>query len=164
MITLKNFIDMLKIRLIGSEKVITKLVNKKKKLTNYREYFDDYATPALFKRFEEIFKKQGAVSNFSRWRRLRAATLAEKKRKGFRTEILRRTDRLLKAYTGKNSYGRIISNPRSLTYRNFVPYGIYHETGTSRGLPKRTIIARILAYKEFRNDLKNGLSKYLAED
>ena len=155
---------MLRIRLTGSQDVIKKLTDKKKKLSDYRAYFESYVAPALFKRFEEIFKSEGAVENFSRWRRLRAATLAEKKRKGFRTEILRRTDRLFKAYTGKNSYGRILIRPQSLTYRNFVHYGIYHETGTSRGLPKRTVIARILAYKEFRSDLKNGLSEYLSKD
>lgn len=145
---------------MGSVKV---LKETKKRLTDFRKYFEDYAAPALFNRFDEIFQKQGAVSNFSRWKRLRLATLAEKKRKGYRLEILRRTDRLYKAYTGKNSYGRILIHPQSLTYKNFVPYGIYHETGTSRGLVKRTVIARILAYKEFKNDLVNGMSKYLLD-
>ena len=154
---------MLKIRLTGSQEVIKTLKETKKRLTDFREYFENQVTPALFKRFDEIFQKEGAVSNFSRWKRLRNATLAEKKRKGYRLEILRRTDRLYKAYTGKNSYGRILINPQSLVYKNFVLYAIYHETGTSRGLPKRTTVARILAYKEFRNDLINGLGKHLLD-
>ena len=154
---------MLDIQLSGTDLLIKTLKETKTRLTNYREYFEDYATPALFKRFDDIFQKEGAVGGFSRWRRLRLATLAEKKRKGYRLEILRRTDRLYKAYTGKNSYGRILINPQSLTYKNFVAYGAYHETGTSR-TPKRTVIARLLAYKEFRNDLENGMSKYLLED
>ena len=152
----------IQLRLSGAEDVIKGLKERKTKLTNYREYFEDFVTPALFKRFDEIFQRQGAVSNFSRWQRLKLATIAQKKRKGFRTEILRRTDRLYKAYTGKNSYGRILIHPQSLTFKNFVPYGIYHETGTSRGLVKRTVIARIIAYKEFKNDLTSGMSKYLS--
>ena len=154
---------MINIRVSGSGLLIKTLKATKKRLTNYREFFEDYATPALFKRFDDIFQKEGAVSSFSRWRRLRLSTIAEKKRKGFRLEILRRTDRLYKAYTGENSYGRILINPQSLTYKNFVVYGAHHETGTSR-TPKRTVIARLLAYKEFRNDLENGMSKYLLED
>ena len=145
---------MLKITLRGSDDLIKTLKEKKTKLSNYREYFENHATPALFTRFDEIFQGEGAVSNFRRWKRLKLATLVEKKRKGYRLEILRRTDRLYKAYTGKNSYGRILIHPQSLTYKNFVPYGIFHETGTSRGLVKRTVIARILAYKEFKNDLE----------
>ena len=152
---------MLRVKLTGSETLIESLTKTKKRMGNYREYFEDYAIPALFKRFDEIFQKEGAVSNFSRWQRLKLATLLEKKRKGYRTEILRRTDRLYKAYTGRNSYGRTLIHPQSLVYKNFVPYGIYHETGTSRGLVKRTVIARILAYKEFKQDLLGGLKKHV---
>ena len=153
---------MLNIRLDGKTLLLDTLKEKKAKLTNYREFFEDSVTPALFRRFDEIFQKQGAVSNFSRWQRLRLSTIAEKKRKGFRTEILRRTDRLYKAYTGKNSLGRILIRPQSLTYKNLVGYGAYHEEG--RGVPKRTVIARLLAYKEFLNDIENGMSKYLMDD
>ena len=153
---------MLNIRLSGSDLLIKTLVEKKKRLTNYREYFEDYATPALFKRFDDIFQKEGAAGGQPRWKALRARTLAEKKRKGHRLEILRRTDRLYKAYTGKSGDTRISIHPQSLTYKNLVGYGAYHEAG--EGVPKRTVIARLLAYKEFHNDLKNGMSKYLAED
>ena len=153
---------MLRLKLSGFQDVSKKLLETRIRVTDYREYFEDYVTPALYKRFDEIFEQQGAVSNFSRWRRLKLATIAEKKRKGYRLEILRRTDRLYKAYTGKNSYGRILINKHSLTFKNFVPYGIYHETGTSRGLAKRTVVARILAYKEFHSDLVDGMSSYLS--
>ena len=154
---------MFDIKIDGKSLLLETLKEKKKRLTNYREFFEDYVTPALFKRFDDIFEKEGAVSNFSRWRRLRAATILEKKRKGYRLEILRRTDRLQKAYTRRNSDSQVLIRPQSLTYKNLVPYGAYHETGTSR-VPKRTVIARLLAYKEFRNDLKNGMSKYLESD
>ena len=153
---------MLKIQLDGKKLLLDTLKEKKAKLTDYRKYFEDYVTPALYKRFDDIFKKQGAISNFSRWQRLRLSTILEKKRKGFRSEILRRTDRLRKAYTGQNSFGRISIHPKSLTYKNLVGYGVYHEEG--RGVPKRTVIARLLAYKEFHNDLEDGMSKYLSED
>ena len=153
---------MLNIKIDGASLLLQTLKEKKKRLANYREFFEEHATPALFRRFGDIFEKEGAVSNFSRWRRLRLTTLLEKQRKGHRLEILRRTDRLYKAYTGQNSYGRVLIHPNSLTYKNLVPYGAYHEDG--RGVPKRTVIARLLAYKEFRNDLENGMSKYLMED
>lgn len=153
---------MLKIRITGSQEVIKTLKETKKRLTDYREYFEDQVTPALFKRFDEVFQKEGAI-NGKRWRRLRPATLAEKRSKGYRLEILRRTDRLYNAYTGKNSYGRILIYPQSLVYKNFVPYAIYHETGTSRGLPKRTTVARIVAFKGFRQELTNRLNNYLSK-
>ena len=94
---------MLKIQLDGKTLLLDTLKEKKAKITNYREYFEDYVTPALYKRFDDIFKKQGAVSNFSRWQRLRLSTILEKKRKGFRPEILRRTDR-----SAKRTQGRIV--------------------------------------------------------
>ena len=152
---------MFKITISGSQQTLKKLSGIKKRLLNYGEYFENFVTPAIFHRFDEIFKKQGAVSNFSRWRRLRAATLAEKKAKGLRLEILRRTDRLYTAYTTKGRDNRRSIGKNRFTYKNIVPYGIFHETGTARGLPKRTVIARLLAYKEFKNDLETGLSHYL---
>ena len=151
------------IDLKGEEKLVKTLDRLKKRLTNYREFFEDEATPAIYKRFDEIFQSEGAASGGSRWKRLKLATLAAKRRAGHRLEILRRTDRLYGAYTGQNSYGRILIHPQSLVYKNFVPYGIYHETGTKTGLPKRTVVARILAYKEFKRDLTSGLSQYLID-
>ena len=151
---------MLNIRLDGKKLLLDTLKAQKAKITDYREYFEDYVTPALYKRFDDIFKKQGAVSG-SRWQRLRLSTILEKKRKGFRPEILRRTDKLYKAYTGQGS-GQINIRPKSLTYKNLVGYGVYHEEG--RGVPKRTVIARLLAYKEFHNDIEDGMSKYLESD
>ena len=151
---------MLNVRLDGFSKISKQLKEKRQKFTTYREYFENFATPALFKRFDEIFQAQGAVSNFSRWQRLRLATLAEKKRRGYRLEILRRTDRLYNAYRGRTSDTRIAISPDRLIYRNLVPYGGFHETGTSR-MVKRTVIARLLAYKEFKRDLSEGMQKYL---
>lgn len=151
---------MLTIRLRGSEQVTETLKGQKKRLGDYRSYFEEIVTPALYKRFGEIFEKQGAIDGMTRWKPLAPATLAAKARRGHRLEILRRTDRLYKAYTGKNSYGRLSIKETSLRYQNIVPYGIFHERGTSR-LPKRDVIERLLDYKAFRKELETGLVKYV---
>lgn len=151
---------MLKIKLAGSEKIIRELEVKHARLTNYRAFFEDVVVPALFARFDEIFEKEGAVGGAPRWKPLRPATLAEKRRRGYRLEILQRKGRLRRAYTGRSSDTRIDITANTLRFQNRVPYGIYHERG-GRRLPKREVVGRILAYKAFHQDLRTGLAEEL---
>lgn len=143
---------MLDIRLTGTAAAIQQIDDQKQKLTDYREYFEQTVRPALFRRFAEIFEREGAVGGFPRW---------QQRRSGGEGPILQRTGRLYRAYTGRSAEGRIRISARSLLYENLVPYAIFHETGTRRGLPRRTVVARLLAYKEFRNDINTGLSRFL---
>lgn len=145
---------MLDIRLTGTAATIQQIDDQKRKLTDYREYFDRYVRPALFRRFDEIFQREGAVGGFPRW---------QQRRSGGEGPILQGTGRLYRAYTGRSAEGKITISARSLLYENLVPYAIFHETGTRRGLPRRTVVARILAYKAFRQDLNEGLSRFLME-
>ena len=153
---------MLNIKLKGTDDTLQLIVDAKKRATDYRKYFENVVTPALYKRFDEIFQREGAVKGFDRWQRLKPSTLAIKRRKGLLLNILQATGRLRRAYTS-GTKSKITTTKKSLTYENLVPYGIYHEQGTQR-LPQRTVIARILAYKEFRNDLTTGMSQYLLDE
>ena len=149
----------LNIKLTGSEKIVKELAEKRAKLTNYREYFEDYAVPALFDRFNKVFEQRGGVGGFSRWKRLRPVTILLKKRRGQSLKTLEATGALRRAYTSRGSGSEIKLTKTSLTYRNLIAYGAAHETGTER-IPKRSVIERILAYKAFRTDLQKGLMAY----
>ena len=141
----------LKVRLTGTEQVIRELAERRAKLTDYKEYFEEYAVPALFARFNKIFEQRGGVGGFSRWKRLRPVTLLLKKRRGQSLRTLEATGALRRAYTRRGK--------DSLIYRNLIGYGAVHETGTAR-VPKRSVIERIVAYKAFRTDLRKGLMAY----
>lgn len=149
----------LKIKLTGSEQVVRELAERRAKLTNYKQYFEEYAAPALFARFNKIFEQRGGVGGFSRWKRLRPITILLKKQRGQSLKTLEATGALRRAYTGRGSGSELKITKTSMTYRNLIGYGAAHETGTER-IPKRSVIERLLAYKAFRTDLRKGLLAY----
>lgn len=146
----------LQIKLTGSEKIVRELAEKRAKLTNYKDYFEEYAAPAMFARFNKIFELRGGVGGFSRWKRLRPITILLKKQRGLSLKTLQATGTLRRAYTRRGSGNELKITKDSMTYRNLIGYGAAHETGTER-IPKRSVVERILAYKAFRTDLRKGL-------
>lgn len=152
----------IKFSVLRSEETEKTLRTLKKRLSNYREYFETVVGPAIFEGFAEVFRKEGAVGQSRRWKPLAPATLAEKKARGLRLEILRRTDRLRKAYSHHTLDTEVKISKNQLVFRNKVPYGATHEVGTSR-VPKRTVIARLVKYKEFHRKIEDGLSQYITE-
>lgn len=150
---------MFDIRVVGLNDVSLRLKQTQEKFTDYRSFFENTVVPAIFARFDEIFEAQGGVEGFARWAPLAARTLAEKRRKGHRLEILRATDRLYTSYTQRGSDNRIVVTAASLSFTSLVDYGRFHEAGS--GVPKRQVVARILQYKAFQQDILQGLEAYI---
>lgn len=75
------------------------------------------------------------------WAALADSTVAEKARKGQSPQILRATGALMDSLIDKfdpNHIERL--SPNTLTFGSMIPYGGYHQTGTSR-MPKRPPVA-----------------------
>lgn len=75
------------------------------------------------------------------WAPLADSTVAEKARKGQSPQILRATGALMDSLIDKFDAGHIERlSPNTLTFGSMIPYGGYHQTGTSR-MPKRPPVA-----------------------
>lgn len=88
---------------------------------------------------ERQFDTEGG--NSGGWQQLAASTVAEKARKGLDPHILQATGRLKDSLTRKFSSDHVERlSADSLAFGSSVPYGIYHQTGTSR-MPSRPPLA-----------------------
>jgi phage gpG-like protein len=75
------------------------------------------------------------------WKPLAASTVTEKAKKGLAPEILQATGRLKDSLTRRFDPEHVERlSPDSLTFGSLVPYGIFHQTGTSR-MPQRQPVA-----------------------
>lgn len=89
---------------------------------------------------EQQFDSQGHHGSGG-WAALASSTVQEKARRGLAPEILQATGRLKDSLTRRFDPEHIERlSPDSLTFGSLVPYGIFHQTGTSR-MPQRQPVA-----------------------
>jgi phage gpG-like protein len=89
-----------------------------------------------------IFKTEGKSHGVD-WKDLNPRYLAYKVKKGFSEKKLHRTTTLAQSFTYKvQDWRAVIGTP--------VPYAVYHETGTRRGIPPRPYMQP--AVKKFLED------------
>lgn len=108
-------------------------------------FSDNLEVPALaleaiadFLRAAEMRQFDTQGGNSGGWAPLKQATIDEKVRNGLDPRILRATERLRMSLIDKFDADHIEEplSPTSLRFGSRVPYGIFHQTGTSR-MPKR---------------------------
>jgi phage gpG-like protein len=133
-----------------------KLLEKIKQNVNDNRYGLNKVKDYLLKFFsDDVFGSQGAVFGQS-WSQLTASSLREKTKSYPGRGILERTGTLRKGFKAQSSTNYLkIYNP--------VPYGIFHQTGTSRMPPRIfmqldtqrvTEIAKIIGEELVKNALK----------
>lgn len=81
------------------------------------------------------FASQGAVGSGG-WAPLKPSTLAKKAAEGLSPNILQATGALMESLTSVGAGNREVVTRDSLIFGSSIPYGRYHQSGTSR-MPKR---------------------------
>lgn len=89
---------------------------------------------------KEQFATEGGHASGG-WAQLAPATVLAKHRGGYRPEILRRTDALMRSLTIAGDENEIVDiQPQALTFGSSLPYAAFHQVGTSR-MPARPPLA-----------------------
>lgn len=100
------------------------------------DLLQDVALPIVHRAVERQFATEGAYGR-RRWKPLKAATLAEKKRRGFSTKPLIRTSELFRQFTQQGRVERIDYTRLKVVFDSLV--GAYQQRGT-RTIPGREIV------------------------
>ena len=95
-----------------------------------------------------VFKREGAVSGWDRWRPLNPVYAAWKRKHGFGSKILVKTGRLKRSLVSGSPDTIFESKPKSMVVGTRVPYAKYHQLGTSK-MPKREPIRLTEPQKRF---------------
>jgi phage gpG-like protein len=94
------------------------------------------------------------------WKPLKPATLASKRRRGLRMEILQATGDLMSSLTDRGDKNMIFdAKPTELVFGTSVPYAIFHQTGTRRMSRRRPIELT----EQTRRECVRILQRYLIE-
>jgi phage gpG-like protein len=104
-----------------------------------------------------IFKTEGRSHGVD-WKDLNPRYLAYKTKKGFSEKKLHRTTTLAQSFTYKvQDWKAVIGTP--------VPYAVYHETGTRRGIPPRPymqpVVKKFLEDNHFKKIFERSLKEVL---
>jgi phage gpG-like protein len=104
-----------------------------------------------------IFKTEGRSHGVD-WKDLNPRYLAYKVKKGFSEKKLHRTTTLAQSFTYKvQDWKAVIGTP--------VPYAVYHETGTRRGIPPRPyvqpVVKKFLEDNHFKKIFESSLKEVL---
>lgn len=100
----------------------------------------EVAGVVLREAIEQQFDSEGGHGSGG-WAPLAASTVAEKQKRGLNPKILQATERLKESLTRRFDSEHVERlSPDALTFGSLVPYGIFHQTGTSR-MPQRQPVA-----------------------
>ena len=127
-------------RVEGLDDLIESLEETRKRLKDFRPFLEDFAKPEMHLQADELFELSGATE-WGRWAKLKASTVAQKTRAGYDLRILHRKGRLRRAYTQDSPDSRVKITKNRLLFTNTVPYAGFHESGTSR-MPARKVVSR----------------------
>ena len=145
---------MLKISVSGINDIRKEIVSVKKRLTDFRKFFQEVARPELLQAFADTFETGQRT-----WAKLAVSTIKEKRRLGYPLKKLVRTGKLRKSYTQDTGDNSFVISKTSMRYTNLVDYAGFHEFGTRR-IPKRQVIGRVIRKKEYQRKIVKALLAY----
>ena len=126
----------------GIDKTIKNLTETARGLGDYRDFLRKEVVPELKKEFRRVFASRG----YGQWRPLAASTIAEKRKAGYPTAPLIRTNYYRRASVALRGM-RI--RRHVLEIKSPVPYARFHEFGTRR-IPQRQVFSAVAQQLEPR--------------
>jgi len=146
---------------IDGEEQFDRAFNRLDHISDLRSIWGDVADE-FYKIEAEQFASEGSAGASGKWAPLSALYAKSKIVKFPGKTILRRTDSLFASLTGKEAPGAIFRPMESeLQLGSSVPYGIYHQRGTSRMPARKPISMSEDQKRRMQKAIQKGLVQFI---
>jgi phage gpG-like protein len=129
-----------KIEVEGKEQLLSSFLEVQEGVVDLRKLGTwDWVATEFRKIEKEIFDSEGGASKVGKWKELSTKYKERKLRKYGPVPILHASGKLYRALSGTSPDSVFEKQPQEMAIGTSLPYGKYHQTGTSR-MPRRAPI------------------------